>query len=222
VLSLEDAARVVALRSQLIGRELAGRGGMVSLPLAEDAASELIGPWSGRVSVATVNGPRSTVVAGEAVALDELMAVCERDEVRARRIPVDYGSHSPQVELLRDALLELAASVVPRSGDVPMYSSVTAELLAEGVADADYWYRNLRQPVRFEETVRGLMADGHTMFVEVSAHPVLTSPVEETGEAMGIEVYAGGTLRRDQGDLRRFLSSLGELWANGGTPDWSA
>ncbi|MFE4336688.1 type I polyketide synthase [Streptomyces sp. NPDC056831] len=141
--------------------------------------------------------------------------------MRARRIPVDYGSHSPQVELLKDALLELAAAVVPRSGDVPMYSSVTAELLADGVADADYWYRNLRQPVRFEETVRGLIATGHTTFVEVSAHPVLTSPVEETGEAMGIEVYAGGTLRRDQGGSRRFLSSLGELWANGGTPDWS-
>ncbi|WP_250293350.1 acyltransferase domain-containing protein, partial [Streptomyces atroolivaceus] len=118
VLSLGDAARIVALRSRLIGRELAGRGGMVSLPLAEGAVGKLIGPWSGRVSVATVNGPRSTVVAGEVVALDELMAVCERDGVRARRVPVDYGSHSPQVELLRDSLLELAASVVPCSGDV--------------------------------------------------------------------------------------------------------
>ncbi|MGH8921923.1 MAG: acyltransferase domain-containing protein, partial [Actinomycetes bacterium] len=72
VLSVEDGARIVALRSQLIGRELAGRGGMVSLPLAEDAALELIEPWVGRVGVATMNGPRSTVVAGEAEALDEL------------------------------------------------------------------------------------------------------------------------------------------------------
>ncbi|MFC5175012.1 type I polyketide synthase, partial [Streptomyces mutomycini] len=76
--------------------------------------------------------------------------------------------------------------------------------------------------VRFEETVRGLIADGHTMFVEVSPHPVLTSPVEETGEAMGVEVFVGGTLRRDQGGIRRFLTSLGELWVRGGMPDWSA
>ncbi|MEU8461375.1 type I polyketide synthase [Streptomyces sp. NPDC029003] len=222
VLSLEDAARIVALRSQLIGRELAGRGGMVSLPLAEDAALMLIEPWAGRISVATVNGPRSTVVAGEAEALDELMAACERDGVRARRIPVDYGSHTPQVEQLREALLELAAPVAPRAGDVPMYSTVTGGLLEDGAADAEYWYRNLRQPVRFEETVRGLIADGHVTFVEVSAHPVLTSPVEETGEAVGVDVFAGGTLRRDQGGTRRFLSSLGELWVHGGTPDWSA
>ncbi|MER5808984.1 type I polyketide synthase [Streptomyces sp. NPDC002033] len=222
VLSVEDGARIVALRSRLIGRELAGRGGMVSMPLAEDAALGLIEPWAGRISVATVNGPRSTVVAGEAVALDELMAACERDGVRARRIPVDYGSHTPQVEQLREALLELAAPVAPRAGDVPMYSTVTGELLAEGAADAEYWFRNLRQPVRFEETVRGLIADGHVTFIEVSAHPVLTSPVEETGEAVGVEVFAGGTLRRDQGGTRRFLSSLGELWVRGGTPDWSA
>ncbi|WP_354384364.1 type I polyketide synthase [Streptomyces sp. PvR034] len=222
VLSLQDGARIVALRSQLIGRELAGQGGMVSLPLAEDAALELIEPWAGRISVATINGPRSTVVAGEAVALDELMAVCERDGVRARRIPVDYGSHTPQVEQLREALLELAAPVVPRAGDVPMYSTVTGGVLEAGVADAEYWFRNLRQPVRFLDTVRELIAEGHTTFVEVSAHPVLTSPVEETGEAMGVEVFAGGTLRRDQGGSRRFLSSLGELWVRGGTPDWAA
>ncbi|MFD7028398.1 type I polyketide synthase [Streptomyces sp. NPDC059917] len=222
VLSLEDAARIVALRSQLIGRELAGRGGMVSLPLAEDAALELIAPWSGRVSVATVNGPRSTVVAGEAEALDELMVACERDGVRARRIPVDYGSHTPQVEQLREALLELAAPVVARAGDVPMYSTVTGDLLAEGVADAEYWFRNLRQPVRFLDTVRELIAAGHTTFVEVSAHPVLTSPVEETGEAVGVEVFAGGTLRRDQGGQERWLTSLAQLWAQGGAPDWQA
>uniref|UniRef100_UPI002A808C3C SDR family NAD(P)-dependent oxidoreductase n=1 Tax=Streptomyces sp. CRN 30 TaxID=3075613 RepID=UPI002A808C3C len=220
VLSVEDGARIVALRSRLIGRELAGQGGMVSVAVGEAVAEELIEPWSGRVSVATINGPRSTVVAGEAVALDELMAACERDGVRARRIPVDYGSHTPQVEQLREALLELAAPVVPRAGDVPMYSTVTGELLEEGAADAEYWYRNLRQPVRFLDTVGELIAAGHTTFVEVSPHPVLASSVEETGEAVGVEVYGGGTLRREEGGVRRFLTSLAELWVRGVEPEW--
>ncbi|MEU5614458.1 type I polyketide synthase [Streptomyces sparsogenes] len=222
VLSIEDAARIVALRSRLIGRELAGRGGMVSVPVAEAAAAESIQPWTGRISVATVNGPRSTVVAGEAAALDEFMAACERDGVNARRIPVDYGSHTPQVESIKDALLELATPVTPRSGDIPMYSTVTAELLADGTADAGYWYRNLREPVRFHDTVKALVAAGHTTFVEVSPHPVLTSPVEETGEEAGVDVFAGGTLRRDQGDGRRFLTSLAALWVRGVVPDWQA
>ncbi len=222
VLSVEDGARIVALRSQLIRRELAGQGGMVSVPLAEAAAVGLIEPWSGRISVATVNGPQSTVVAGEAAALDELMAACERDEVRARRIPVDYGSHTPQVEQLKDALLELAAPVTPRSGDVPMYSTVTGELLADGMADAEYWYRNLREPVRFLDTVHALIAAGHTTFVEASPHPVLTYAISDAGEAVARDVTAVGTLRRDEGGPQRLLTSLAELWVRGVVPDWQA
>ncbi|MEU7649344.1 SDR family NAD(P)-dependent oxidoreductase, partial [Streptomyces huasconensis] len=220
VLTLEDAARVVALRSRLIGRELAGQGGMVSLPLTREAAEERVAPWDGRIGIATVNGPQSTVVAGEATALDELMAACERDGVRARRIPVDYASHTAQVERLREALLELAAPVTPRPAQVPLYSTVTAGLLADGAADAEYWYRNLREPVRFHDTVRSLIRDGSTAFVEVSAHPVLTAAVQDTGGALDTEVIAVGTLRRDEGGPRRLLTSLAELWVRGVGPDW--
>ncbi|MFK4190397.1 type I polyketide synthase, partial [Streptomyces sparsogenes] len=222
VLSLEDAARIVALRSRLIGRELAGRGGMVSLPLTREAAEELIAPWDGRIGVATVNGPQSTVVAGETASLDELMATCERDGIRARRIPVDYASHTAQVEQLREALLELAAPTTARPARVPMYSTVTAELLADGAADAAYWYRNLREPVRFHDTVQTLVRAGSTVFVEVSAHPVLTAAVEDTGSALGTEVVAVGTLRRDEGGPRRLLAALAELWVQGVEPDWQA
>ncbi|MEU1790790.1 SDR family NAD(P)-dependent oxidoreductase, partial [Streptomyces sparsogenes] len=222
VLSLEDAARIVALRSRLIGRELAGRGGMVSLPLTREAAEELIAPWDGRIGVATVNGPQSTVVAGETASLDELMATCERDGIRARRIPVDYASHTAQVEQLREALLELAAPTTARPARVPMYSTVTAEVLADGAADAAYWYRNLREPVRFHDTVQNLVRAGSTVFVEVSAHPVLTAAVEDTGSALGTEVVAVGTLRRDEGGPRRLLTALAELWVQGVEPDWQA
>ncbi|MFH8290410.1 type I polyketide synthase [Streptomyces sp. NPDC018059] len=222
VLSLDDAARVVALRSRLIGRQLAGQGGMVSLPLPRAAAEELIGPWGGRIDVATVNGPQSTVVAGEAAALDELMAACERDGTRARRIPVDYASHTAQVERLREDLLELAAPVTPRPAQVPMYSTVTAELLEDGTADAEYWYRNLREPVRFHDTIETLVREGSTTFVEASAHPVLTAAVEDVGGALDTEVVAVGTLRRGEGGPRRLLTSLAELWVRGVAPDWSA
>ncbi|WP_435114010.1 acyltransferase domain-containing protein, partial [Nocardiopsis synnemataformans] len=93
-LSLEDAARVVALRSRIIGEDLAGHGGMVSVPLSVEEAEGLIGPWSGRLGVAAVNGPSATVVSGEAGAVEEFLAVCEGRGVRARRVPVDYASHS--------------------------------------------------------------------------------------------------------------------------------
>ncbi|MFH8760721.1 type I polyketide synthase, partial [Streptomyces atroolivaceus] len=222
VLSVEDGARIVALRSQLIGRELAGQGGMVSVPLGEDTAAELIEPWAGRISVATINGPQSTVVAGEAAALDELMAACERDGVRARRIPVDYGSHTPQVEQLREALLELAAPVTPRTAQVPMYSTVTAEPLEDGVADAEYWYRNLREPVRFQQTARALADAGHGVFVEVSPHPVLTTGIETSLADLADAPVVAGTLRREDGGRSRLLTALAELFVAGAPVDWSS
>ncbi|MET7906435.1 type I polyketide synthase [Streptomyces sp. NPDC005355] len=221
VLSLADAARVVALRSRLIARELAGQGGMVSLARPLAAVEQLLEPWGERICVATVNGPRSTVVAGEAGALDELMERCEREGVRARRIPVDYASHTPQVERIREPLLQLAEPVVPGPADPPMYSAVTGSVL-ETEADAEYWYRNLREPVRFEQATRALAADDHDVYVEVSPHPVLTTGMAETLDDQPGEITVTGTLRRDEGGRDRLLTALAEVFVAGVPVDWAA
>ncbi|WP_037663416.1 acyltransferase domain-containing protein, partial [Streptomyces aurantiacus] len=92
-LTLRDAARVVALRSLAI-RELSGKGGMVSVPLPEAEVRELISGWDGRIELAAVNGPAQVVVSGEPEALEELVAQCVAQDIRARTIPVDYASHS--------------------------------------------------------------------------------------------------------------------------------
>ncbi|WP_346168619.1 acyltransferase domain-containing protein, partial [Streptomyces javensis] len=87
-LSLEDAARVVVLRSRAIAAGLSGRGGMVSLGVGVDEAELLVSRWVGRVEVAAVNGPLSVVVAGEPEVLRELVAECEGVGVRARWVDV--------------------------------------------------------------------------------------------------------------------------------------
>ncbi|MGV9457417.1 acyltransferase domain-containing protein, partial [Streptomyces sp. NPDC003635] len=88
-LSLEDAARVVALRSAAIRDELAGRGGMLSLATGAEKASAWVEPYGDRLAIAVFNGPDATVVAGDPEALDEITALAEADGVRARRVPVD-------------------------------------------------------------------------------------------------------------------------------------
>ncbi|MFI6619229.1 alpha/beta fold hydrolase [Streptomyces sp. NPDC050528] len=220
VLSLEDGARLVALRSQVIARELAGRGGMVSLALPADRAAALLAPWDERICVATVNGPTATVVAGAADALDELMEVCARDGVRARRIPVDYASHTPQVERLREPLLALAAPVLPRPGELPLYSTVTAGLVAGASLDADYWYRNLRETVRFDSATRALADAGHDLFVEVSPHPVLTGAIEHTLEDAAPAAVTG-TLRRAEDSREQLLIALAAAFVVGAPVDWT-
>ncbi|WP_411573150.1 SDR family NAD(P)-dependent oxidoreductase [Streptomyces sp. WAC 01420] len=208
-LSLEDGARVVALRSRAI-RGLAGRGGMVSVPLPVD---EVRGLLPEGVSVAAVNGPSSVVVAGDPAGLETVLASVER----ARRVPVDYASHSAHVEEIRQEILDVLAPVSPRASTVPFFSTVDVEWADGTRLDAGYWYRNLRRTVQFEAAVRELAGDGYGAFIEVSAHPVLTMPVEETVEDIGGDtaVLAVGTLRRDDGGLRRFMTSLGTAWAHG-------
>ncbi|MCC3768755.1 SDR family NAD(P)-dependent oxidoreductase, partial [Streptomyces sp. UNOC14_S4] len=223
ILSLQDAARVVALRSQAIGRVLAGKGGMVSVALPVVQVRERIAAWGEeRISVAAVNGPSSVVVSGEPQALDELIASCEADGARARRVPVDYASHSAQVEELREELLDLLAPVRPRTADIPFLSTVTGEWVKGPELDAEYWYTNLRRTVELEGAVHRLLEDGFGTFVESSAHPVLTTGVQETAEAAGREAVAIGSLRRDEGGLERFWVSLGEAWTRGVPVDWDA
>ncbi|MFC7472490.1 type I polyketide synthase [Actinomadura keratinilytica] len=220
-LSLEDAARVVALRSRSIVA-LAGRGGMVSVPLPVERVREELTGYEGRVSVAAVNGPASVVVSGDVQGLDELLTHWTEAGVRARRIAVDYASHSAHVEELKDELLDVLAPIEPQAGRIPVYSTVTGEVEDGSGFDAAYWFTNLRQTVEFETATRKLLADGYGVFVESSPHPVVSLGVQETieGTETAPDAFTVGSLRRDDGGLDRLLTSLAELHVHGVSPDW--
>ncbi|WP_156755752.1 type I polyketide synthase, partial [Actinokineospora pegani] len=210
-LSLDDAARVVAVRSQAIAADLSGRGGMATVALGEDDAAARLAPWAGRVEIAAVNGPASVVIAGDAEALAEAV-----DALSGRRVAVDYASHTRHVEDIRDRLAEALAGVSAQAPMIPFYSTVTSEWITDaGVVDGDYWYRNLRQQVRFGPAVAELLSQGHTTFVEVSAHPVLVQPITEVVDGTEVDAVVTGTLRRDDGGLRRLLTSMAELFVRG-------
>ena len=218
-LSLRDAAKVVTLRSKAI-RAVTGTGGMVSIPRSVERVHALITPWARSISIAAHNGPSSTVVTGDAAALDELMAVCELDEVAATRIPVDYASHSEHVEALRETLRESLCGLQPRTGDIEFISSVSGAALDTKILDGDYWFANLRQPVLFEPAVRWAYEHGYRTFVESSPHPMLTAGIQESLEDDGDEPTVVGTLRRNEGGMRRFLLSAAEAHVYGKSPNW--
>ncbi|WP_432422516.1 SDR family NAD(P)-dependent oxidoreductase [Streptomyces flaveolus] len=217
-LSLADGARVVALRSQAIAELLSGSGGMMSVGEGADAVRARLAAWNGRLSVAAVNGTASTVVSGDADALDELLARLREEKIRAKRLPVDYASHSAHVETLRERLAEVLDGIEPRATQVPFYSTVTGGPLDTTGLGAGYWYTNLRGTVLFEQAVRAAVADGHHLFIESSPHPVLTVGIQETDDA----VAAVGSLRRDEGGRDRLLTALGEAFTHGAGVDWTA
>ncbi|MFE3360187.1 type I polyketide synthase, partial [Streptomyces californicus] len=215
-LSLEDGARIVALRSRA-WLTLAGKGGMATVALPADEVRERIARWGDALSVAAVNGPGVCAVAGDPAALDELVAELVAQKHRARRIEgIDTAGHSAQVDGLRERLLTDLAPVAPRSGDVPFYSTVTGGLLDTAELDAGYWYRNMREPVAFQAATEALAGEGHRLFVECSPHPVLGPAIQDTAEPTAVVP----TLRRQEGGPDRLLASAGEAWAHGAPVDW--
>ncbi len=223
VLSLDDAARVVALRSKAL-KALAGRGGMLSVAEPADRVRGRLAPWGERISIAAVNGPAATVVSGEPQALEEMAAACEVDGVRARLIPVDYASHSAQVDALEQEILAALEGVTPSEARIPMISSMSGEMLAGPEMDAAYWYASLRATVEFDRAIRALADTGHRCFIEASPHPVLTAAITDTLEDAGVSVSASlitGTLRRDDGGAERLLASLAEAHVHGAPVDWT-
>ncbi len=186
-LSLQDAALVVAVRSKMLAG-LTGQGRMASVAEGAEQLAERLRRWGARIVIAAANGPSSAVVSGEPDAIDELLAQCAAEGVRTREIrgAVSAG-HSPQMEAIRAPLLEACASLAPRTGNVPFYSTVTGGPLDTAELDAGYWYRNARERVLFERTARRLLERGRCTFIEVSPHPVVSVAVQEAIDAVRAE-----------------------------------
>ncbi|MDT5042776.1 MAG: hypothetical protein QOE51_3761, partial [Actinoplanes sp.] len=207
-LSLDDAARVICLRSQIVARVLSGVGGMAAVALPADRVQD-------RWHVAVVNGPSSCVVAGGP---DEIDALLTEFPDHVRRINVDYASHAPGVDAVRDELLAALAPLQPRATTIPMMSSVTGRVEPGTGLDARYWFDNLRRTVRLDRAVGALVEQGFSTFIEVSGHPVLTASIQDVaGDAVVV-----GTLRRGEGGPRRVLCALAEAHVGGVAVDWTA
>ncbi len=147
---------------------------------------------------------------------------CEADGVRCQRIAVDYAAHSVQVEELREELLAAFAAVTPRPGEIPFCSTVSGGPLETTELDAEYWYRNLRQPVLLEPAIRSLLDAGQRAFIEVSPHPVLAFGLQETVDDVAPQGGAAvlPSLQRDDSGPRRFARSLAAAHVAGVEVDW--
>ncbi|MGN9762976.1 SDR family NAD(P)-dependent oxidoreductase [Streptomyces sp. SD31] len=213
-LSLNDAAAVVALRSQAL-TALSGTGTMAVVALPHTEVEARLADHGGRIGVAAVNSGRSTVIAGDVEAVEVLLAELDRQQVFARRLDVDYASHSARVEPVRTTILDDLDGVTTHPTSVAWYSTVTAEPVAEEL-ESDYWYTNLREPVRFAPTVERMAADGYRCFVELSPHPSLLTALHTIDE----NLIAIGSLRREEDGPACLDRAAAELHVHGHKIDW--
>jgi acyl transferase domain-containing protein len=220
-LSLDDAARVICRRSRLL-RSTSGRGAMAAVELSVEQARQALSGHEDRVSIAVSNSPSSTVLSGDVAALEEILRALEARGVFCRRVKVDVASHSPQMDPLRADLLAALEGLAPGRPAVPLYSTVTGGTSADVPLDAVYWARNLREPVLFARAVERLAQDGHSIFLELSPHPILLAGVQQTLQHLGKEGSVLPSLRREEDEQAVMLGSLGGLFTLGRPVDWAA
>ncbi len=219
-LSLDDAARVICRRSRLVKRTI-GHGLMVAVELSMEAARRVLVGYEDRVSIAVSNGPTSTVLSGDPAALEAIVDQLQRQDIFCRMVKVDFASHSPQMDPLRDELLKALEGLEARPAPVPIYSTVTGAVSDGLDFAAPYWARNLREPVLFSTAVRQLLENGHDIFLEISAHPILLSSIQQGFHHLGQVGAVLPSLRREEDERTVMLGSLGALYTLGYPVDWS-
>jgi acyl transferase domain-containing protein/acyl carrier protein len=220
-LNLNDAARVICRRSQIM-RRVSGKGAMAVVDLSFDQASEAIRGFENQLSVALSNSARSTVLAGDPATLQSLIERLEKESIFCRRIKVDVASHSPQMDPLRSDLIRAIEGITPQASTIPSYSTVTGQRMEGSGFDPQYWADNLRKPGLFSAATKALQADGYGVFVEISPHPLLSPSIQEDFQLSGHEAITLPSLRRGENDLAVMLESLGSLHAHGHVVSWNS
>ncbi|GAB3897547.1 hypothetical protein GCM10029964_080590 [Kibdelosporangium lantanae] len=209
VFSLEDAARLVTARARLMQALPAG-GAMVSLQAAEQDVLPLLGDG---VSIAAVNGPLSTVISGEAEAVDSVVGAIS---CKSRRLRVSHAFHSPLMEPMLDEFREALADVTFHEPRIPVVSNLTGE--PGGQDDPEYWVRHVRDAVRFADGIDYLDRAGVRTYVEAGPDGVLTAMA---AECLPAERTLTALLRRGRPEVRSAVTALAELYVAGVDVDWT-
>src|SRR6218665_1134009 len=207
VLSLEDAMRVICEQGRAMGT-LRGQGAMAVVGLAWERVGEVLGGSEGRLWTIIHASPEWTVLAGEPQALEEALIVLRERGMVARRVDSEVAAHCPQVDPLREGLRERLADIRPRPERLPVVSTVTGSELPGRRFDADYWVRNLAEPVLFREGVDSLIADGHDTFLEISPHPLVKHWLESCLADADREGKVLVSMRRGRDSGQEMLETL--------------
>jgi myxalamid-type polyketide synthase MxaD len=219
-INLEDAAKIICIRSKLLQR-LSGKGAMAAIGCSYEQTRALLAGYEDRLSIAASNSQRTTIISGDKDAIEEVLAILERQDTFFRKLDADGAGHCPQIDLISGELVSSLSGLSTQELRIPMYSTVFGRALASTELGANYWKKNIREPVLFASTIQQMIDAEHTIFVEMSPHPVLTRPIEDILQQMGLEGSALPSLRREENERGVLLSSLTELYTQGYSIDWS-
>ncbi|WAC94499.1 beta-ketoacyl synthase N-terminal-like domain-containing protein [Mycobacterium sp. Aquia_213] len=215
VFDLAQGAAVACYRARGF-RKVMGEGAMALVPLPFADAQQRLGARTDVVAAISAS-LTSTVVSGSAAAVDEVAGRWGDEGLMVRRVKTDVAFHSPAMDALTADLARLTGALPPpRQAGIPLYTTALADPRSSASRGPDYWVANLRDRVRFAEAVSAAADDGHRLFLEVSAHPVVSHSIAETLLYLDIDEHATvGVLRRDQPTRRSVAAAVAALHCYG-------
>nr|MDT0659518.1 beta-ketoacyl synthase N-terminal-like domain-containing protein [Micromonospora sp. DSM 115978] len=220
-LTLEHACEVSVRRAAAMGGTRGG-GMMAVVGLDRRETAELIAPYGAAVSIAAVNSPRNTVVAGTRPAMTDLAHAARSAGAFWSIVQNEYAFHSPTMADSAQALRARLGNLTPAPPTLAVYSTITGGPAGPGFADAEYWARNVTEPVLFEEALRAAAGAGHNVVLEIGAHPALATPILQCLDGYGTGVAAVASMRARHNGLASMLDAAGALHVHGHPLDHAA
>ncbi|AJY64993.1 type I polyketide synthase [Burkholderia glumae] len=216
ILSLADAVRVIKIRSRAQGTTR-GSGRMAAAGLSEAAANELIARLglTALVEVAGVNSAEAVTLAGSLQALQAVEAAQRESGRFFQMLDLDYAFHSRQMDGIEPIVRDELAGLAPSAGDGGFVSTVTGARLDGTALDAGYWWRNIREPVRFGDGIANLIGEGVTIFIEVAPHSILRSYMKNALLAAQAQGAVLPTMKRQQGSAAMLETAILSAVAHG-------
>ena len=223
-LSLPDAILVIYQRSRLMQQvaqhpTLHGAMALIEAPL--DSVQLVLSEYIDRVSVAAQNSPTTIVISGDATAVEEIITFFQTQNVYTRRVNAPGAGHSPHVDKITHELATLLKPIKPQIAHTPLYSTVFGQHIGGDELTAEYWVRNVREPVLLSKALEALIADKKSDFVECSTHPILAIAIKQALQAHKQIGLVVPSLRRNEPERFSMLESLGALYCAGYSLDWS-
>ena len=164
-ISLEEAVYVIYHRSRIQAKQV-NTGKILAVNTKIDETAKAIKDYSNRISIAAINGPNMLIIAGDTQPLKELAKIYTKKGYFNRFVNAEVPYHSHHMDVLQQELTTYLGNTTVKAATIPLYSTVSAKQESGLHLTGDYWFKNIRCPVLFTDTINTMIEDGFNLFIE--------------------------------------------------------